>query len=61
MGSWPWIFRYIKYYNKPKKLVKKINLTKPDIVVFTGDLIDQDTKLTNEQADKMSNILYNIR
>lgn len=29
-------------------LVKEINILKPDIVVFTGDLIDKDTLLTTE-------------
>ncbi len=43
-----------------KNLVKKINMVKPDIVVFTGDLIDQDTKVTNEQIDKISSILSKI-
>ena len=32
-----------------KKIVKKINLTKPDIVIFTGDLIDEDYELPNEE------------
>ena len=39
------------------ELVKKVNLTKPDIIVFTGDLINKNTKLTNEQADKIASIL----
>ena len=30
------------------KLVKEINILEPDIVVFTGDLIDKDIPLTNE-------------
>ena len=29
---------------KLKKLVKEINLTKPDIVLFTGDLVDKNTE-----------------
>lgn len=28
-------------------IVKEVNLLKPDIVVFTGDLVDKDTKLTS--------------
>lgn len=43
-----------------KELVKKVNRTKPDIVVFTGDLIDQDTKLSNEKKDKISSILSKL-
>lgn len=34
-------------------LVEKINKTKPDIVLFTGDLVDRHTSVTNE----ISNIL----
>lgn len=33
---------------KLKKLVKEINLTKPDIVLFTGDLVDKNTKYNKE-------------
>lgn len=46
------------------KIVQKMNLIKPDIVVFTGDLIDQDTIITeNIKKDliaSMSNIKANI-
>ena len=38
-------------YNDLKKLVKKINLTKADIIIFTGDLIDKDYKLNKEEKD----------
>ncbi|HHW69431.1 MAG TPA: metallophosphoesterase [Tenericutes bacterium] len=37
-----------------KELVDKVNKTKPDIVVLTGDLIDKDTILTND----MIKIIY---
>ncbi len=47
----------ITFEKELNELVKKVNLTKPDIIVFTGDLINKDTKLTNEQADKISSIL----
>lgn len=50
----------ITFDKELKKLVKKVNDLKPDIVVFTGDLIDKDTKLTTEQADKISSILSKI-
>lgn len=43
-----------------KKLVKKINELKPDIVVLTGDLIDKDTKLTENQSNNISKILSEI-
>ena len=33
---------------KLKKLVKEINLTKPDIVLFTGDLVDKNTEYNKE-------------
>ena len=41
-----------------EKIVKEINLLKPDIVVLTGDLIDKDTKLDdtlkNELVESLS-------
>lgn len=44
-----------------KKLVNKINETKPDIVILSGDLIDKDTHLTGEMADQISSILKEIQ
>ena len=41
-------------------VVDKINLLKPDIVVFTGDLIDKKTKLTDEMKEEVINSLLNI-
>ena len=32
-----------------KKTVKKINNLKPDIIVFTGDLVEQDVKLSEKE------------
>lgn len=43
-----------------KKIVNEINLLKPDIVVLTGDLIDKDTKLTEEITNEIKNILKQI-
>jgi hypothetical protein len=54
------------YYSSSTKLetlenlVKKINLTKPDIVIFTGDLINKDYNLSDEEKEKLINILSNI-
>lgn len=42
-----------------KDLVKKINLTKPDIVVFTGDLFT-NIKIDSKEYDKISSILNEI-
>lgn len=36
-----------------KKLVSEINLTKPDIIVFTGDLIDKDIKSNNDEINNL--------
>ena len=43
-----------------KKIVKMINETKPDIVVFTGDLIDKSYKLKNNEQEKIINQLKKI-
>lgn len=42
------------------RLVNKINLTKPDIVVFTGDLVDKDCILTEEVKIQLETNLKNI-
>lgn len=42
------------------ELVDKINELKPDIVVFTGDLIDKDTKLTKKDNKILIEALKNI-
>lgn len=42
-------------------LVNKINLTKPDIVVFTGDLVDKDRILTDKVKTQLENNLKNIK
>ena len=43
-----------------KSLVKKINTRNPDIVVFTGDLIDQDYKIKHEEKEKIIKELNKI-
>ena len=43
-----------------KKLVNSINEQKPDIVVLTGDLIDEDTNMTIDEANKISAELNKI-
>jgi len=42
-------------------LINKINLTKPDVVVFTGDLVDKDCVLTEEVKSQLENNLKNIK
>lgn len=44
-----------------KKIIDNINLIKPDIVVFTGDLIYKNEKINNDELTKLlSKIDYNI-
>lgn len=43
-----------------KKIVAEINLIEPDIVFFTGDLIDKDSIITEEEIEKLTNNLKNI-
>lgn len=43
-----------------KQVVDEINLIKPDIVFFTGDLIDKDFKLNNKEKDNLINLLKSI-
>jgi len=42
------------------KLVSKINLTKPDIVVFTGDLLDSGISYRDEDYEDLINVLTKI-
>ena len=42
-----------------KKIVDKVNLIKPDIIVFTGDLLDKD--LNNEELEEFKSILNNMK
>lgn len=41
-------------------LVESINKQKPDLVVFTGDLVDKDVKLSKKQYDDLKNGLKKI-
>ena len=41
-------------------VVNKINLLKPDIVIFTGDLIDKDTNITLDMKDDLVEVLTKI-
>lgn len=46
--------------NDVKQMVKKINKSKPDIVIFTGDLINKKHELSNEEKEFMINELKKI-
>ena len=43
-----------------KSIVNKINELNPDMVVFTGDLIDKDKDISNKQIKKLANYLNSI-
>lgn len=42
------------------KIIDEINLINPDIVVFTGDLIDHDSNITDEDIKYLKEILNKI-
>lgn len=42
------------------KIINEINLINPDIVIFTGDLIDQDSDITEEDISYLKEILSKI-
>lgn len=54
---------YLRVTNndKLKEIVDEINLIKPDIVFFTGDLIDKDFTLTDKDKDDLINELSSIK
>ncbi len=43
-----------------KSVVDEINLINPDIVFFTGDLIDKDFKLSEKEEDELIELLSSI-
>ena len=46
--------------SKIEDIVDEINLINPDIVVFTGDLIDKDATLSNNDYTKLTTLLRKI-
>ena len=43
-----------------KDIINEINLINPDIVVFTGDLIDHDSNITDEDIEYLKEVLFSI-
>ena len=43
-----------------KKIVKMTNERKPDLIVYTGDLIDKNKNLTSKDQEKLINELKNL-
>ena len=54
---------YLRITNKEtlQKVVDEINLINPDIVFFTGDLIDKDFKLKDKEKNNLITLLSNIK
>ena len=48
------------FINDLKKIVNKVNEVKPDIVVFTGDLVDKSFSLANDEQENIINVLSKI-
>lgn len=48
------------FYGDIKKIVKEINNRKPDIVVFTGDLVNNGYELDTKEQEKIIKILKSI-
>lgn len=48
------------YLKELEKLVKEINTFNPDIIFFTGDLIDKNYKVSNEEIDNITKLLNKI-
>ena len=47
--------------SKVEKIVEEINLINPDIVVFTGDLIDKDVTITSKDYEDLEKLLGQIK
>lgn len=54
---------YLRIMNKEttKSVIDEINLLKPDIVVFTGDLIDKDYKPTDKDISNLKELFTGIK
>nr|HOO68089.1 metallophosphoesterase [Bacilli bacterium] len=46
--------------NELSNIIDKINLTKPDIVIFSGDLLDKDTVYTEDIENTIVEYLLKI-
>ena len=46
--------------NDVKEMVNHINILKPDIVIFTGDLVSEDIKLNDTDKNKLTEYLSSI-
>ncbi len=44
-----------------KRIVKKINELKPDVIVYTGDLFDDSINYTDQNFDSIQNILSDLQ
>lgn len=53
---------YLRLMNKEttKEIINEINVLNPDIVVFTGDLIDKDYKLSDKDISDLKELLSSI-
>ena len=47
--------------SKVKEIIEEINTINPDIVVFTGDLIDKDAILSDKDYNELINMLAKIK
>lgn len=47
--------------NSLKNLVKQINLSKADIIVFTGDFIDKDIKVSDKEIENLKTELSKLK
>ena len=48
------------FYDEVRNLVKEINLRSPDIVIFTGDLIDPSYDISTDEQEKLIKLLKKI-
>lgn len=48
------------FLNDVKKVVKNINSRKPDLVIFSGDLIDKNYKISKKEKKELINTLSKI-
>lgn len=54
-------YKHTTNYNDLKKIIKRINLIKPDLVIFTGDLLNINIKYSDKDIKDLIKLLSSIK
>ena len=54
-------YKHTTSYNDLKKIIKRVNLINPDLVIFTGDLLNINVKYSDKDIKELIQLLKNIK